>query len=595
MSNDGRIDELLDRWEDARERGQPIGVEELCADCPELATEVGRRIAVQETMSRMLDLEDTALSRGPTTIEQLRRNLFEKLPQFEFVAELGSGGMGVVFKARQVKLNRMVALKVLRAGTLARTDELERFRHEAMAVAQLQHPNIVQVYDVGDVDGLPFLCLELVDGGNLAEFARGAQQQPSDAARLIEKIARAVHHAHQRGIVHRDLKPANILLSSVSDHRREMSPGADDAAQFEPKIGDFGLAKYVDRQTGNTLSGAIVGTPAYMAPEQAAGKGRDVGPAADIYALGAVFYELLVGRPPFQGDSPSSIIAQIVNGEPIAVRRLRPEVPRDIETICHRCLQKDPAKRYQSAEALADDLRQFQNGEPIRARRVGIAERTWRWCRRNRMTAALAATAGILLTIILAIFVMQAVEASPQGTRITVQNAGFEHGLDHWKQVTDFDPNDSLTPEQEEVVRIQLQKSGVTTGESYKGKCSLELRCGPYGGGVSQQFDVPVVHGGRITVRAWVKMPNKGKAKNKVLSFTIQGVRDVQVVWTRAVDMGDPKFLGPHSRWTRLQFSAGALAAVDSFRIVLTTGNGKGKGPDDCVYIDDVEVWVSPE
>jgi eukaryotic-like serine/threonine-protein kinase len=299
---------------------------------------------------------------------------------YELLEELGRGGMGVVYKARQSKLNRLVALKMILAGEYAGEREIARFRTEAEAVARLQHPNIVQIFEVGEHDGHPYFSLEFVDGGSLAQKLDGTPLPPQKAARLVETLARAMYAAHQAGIVHRDLKPANVLLT----------------ADGTPKITDFGLAKKLDGGAGQTQSGAIMGTPSYMAPEQAGGKSKEIGPAADTYALGAILYELLTGRPPFKASTPLDTVLQVVSDEPVPPRQLQSKTPRDLETICLKCLQKAPGKRYASAEALAEDLRRFQAGEPITARPVGRLERGVKWTKRR------PAVAGLLAALVLA-------------------------------------------------------------------------------------------------------------------------------------------------------------------------------------------------
>jgi serine/threonine protein kinase len=286
-----------------------------------------------------------------------------QVPGYEILAELGRGGMGVVYKARQVSLNRLVALKMILAAEYAGMDELVRFRKEAEAVAGLQHPNIVQIHDIGEQNGLPFFCLEYVDGGGLADKLRGAPLAPREAARLVATLAEAVHYAHQRGILHRDLKPANILLTS----------------EGLPKITDFGLAKRLDHSSGQTRSGAIVGTPSYMAPEQAQGRSKMAGPTADVYALGAMLYECLTGRPPFKAETALDTLLQVLNQEPMAPRRLQPKVPRDLDTICLKCLQKNPQKRYSSAADLAADLERFLEGQPIAMRPPSLLQRLARF------------------------------------------------------------------------------------------------------------------------------------------------------------------------------------------------------------------------
>jgi WD40 repeat protein/tRNA A-37 threonylcarbamoyl transferase component Bud32 len=312
------------------------------------------------------------------------------VPGYEILRELGRGGMGVVYQARHLKLNRVVALKMVLAGGHAGPEDLARFLAEAEAVAALQHPHIVQLHDFGEHEGLPFFTLEFVPGGSLAGKLNGTPLPPKEAARVVEQLARAVHYAHGKGIVHRDLKPANVLLAEGGT----------------PKVTDFGLAKRVEVGSGLTATGAILGTPSYMAPEQAGGHGKRVGPAADVYALGAILYECLTGRPPFRAATALDTILQVVSEEPASVRQLQPGVPADLETICHRCLQKDPSRRYASAEELAEDLRHFQAGEPIKARPVGSAERVWRWCRRNPAVAGLlsAVAATLLLGAVVATY-----------------------------------------------------------------------------------------------------------------------------------------------------------------------------------------------
>jgi WD40 repeat protein len=317
------------------------------------------------------------------------------------LSELGHGGMGVVYKARQDRLKRLVALKMLLPGSYAGDAELARFRAEAEAVARLQHPNIIQIYEIGEAEGRPFFSLEFAEGGSLAKKLHGTPLPSEEAARVVEIISRAVDAAHQRGVVHRDLKPANILLAR-SDPIQGIPLGSspDEAGHYQLKVSDFGLAKQLDVESGQTQTGAILGTPSYMAPEQAAGKTHEIGPAADIYALGAVLYELLTGRPPFKAASQLDTVMQVVNEEPVPPSRLQSRVACDLETICLKCLEKEPKKRYGSAKDLAEELARFQKGEPIRARPVGRAERLWRWSRRNPRVAALAGTAAALLVLV---------------------------------------------------------------------------------------------------------------------------------------------------------------------------------------------------
>jgi eukaryotic-like serine/threonine-protein kinase len=298
---------------------------------------------------------------------QARDRGFPAVPGYEIVAELGRGGMGVVYHARQQSLKRLVALKMILAGLHSDATARVRFRTEAEAVARLQHPNIVQIYEVGQYDGRPYLSLEYIDGHNLLQRVAGRAQTEREAAQLVETLARAVHAIHRRGILHRDLKPTNVLLT----------------ADGTPKITDFGLAKVLDADGGPTRTETVLGTPSYMAPEQAAGDGRKVGEPADVYSLGAILYELLTGRAPFHGATPLNTLEQVRTQEPVPPRRLRGSLSLELETICLKCLEKDPCKRYPSALALADDLRCFLEGQPIQARPVPACLRLWRSARRR--------------------------------------------------------------------------------------------------------------------------------------------------------------------------------------------------------------------
>jgi serine/threonine protein kinase/tetratricopeptide (TPR) repeat protein len=302
-----------------------------------------------------------------------------EVPGYEILGELGRGGMGVVYKARQLRLNRVVALKMILAGDFASDDSVARFLSEAETVARLQHPNVVQIYAIGDAEGRPFVELEYVGGGSLHARLDGTPWVPSEAAELVERLACAIHEAHRLGIVHRDLKPGNILLT----------------LDGQPKITDFGLAKSVQQNTGLTRSESILGSPSYMAPEQAEGRAREVGPEADIYGLGANLYELLTGRPPFVAPTILATLDLVKNAEPLPPSRLQPGLPRDIETICLKCLQKEPYRRYATAEELAADLRRFLKGEPIQARPITPAERAIKWIKRRPSTAALYAVCAL--------------------------------------------------------------------------------------------------------------------------------------------------------------------------------------------------------
>jgi tetratricopeptide (TPR) repeat protein len=358
---------------------------------------------------------------------------FPAPPGYEILGELGRGGMGVVYKARHLRLNRLVALKMILAGAHAGAQELVRFRHEAEAAASLQHPNIVQIYEIGEEDGRPYLALEFVEGGSLAAQLDGTPQPPDAAGRLIETLARAVHHAHQQGIVHRDLKPANILLVSggvVSGEWSRDTTHDSPLTTHQPKITDFGLAKRVADSAGPTQSGTILGTPSYMAPEQASGKSRETGPTTDVYALGAILYELLTGHPPFKAAAPLDTILQVLSEDPVPPSRLQPKVPRDLETICLKCLHKDQRRRYLDALALAEDLRHFLADEPILARPVGRAERAAKWARRR------PALAGLLAVSLIAAVALLVLGISYQ-TRLQRSNTELATALEHATQEHD--------------------------------------------------------------------------------------------------------------------------------------------------------------
>jgi tetratricopeptide (TPR) repeat protein len=307
------------------------------------------------------------------------------VPGCEILSELARGGVGIVYKARQTRLNRIVALKILQPGGAMRPDARARFQIEGEAVARLHHPNIVQVFEVGEHDGMPYLLLEFLEGGTLYDRLRAKPMKPVEAVELVEGLARAIDSAHQHYIIHRDLKPSNVLL----------------AADGTTKITDFGLAKFLNEETGQTKTGSIMGTPSYMAPEQAEGRVREIGPATDIYALGAILYEALAGRPPFQGATAMDTIHKVLSQDPVPPTRLRKTVPADLQTICLKCLEKVPAKRYPTALALAEDLRRFRVGEPIEARPATAWERTRKWALRHpAWTISAGVTAAALLALL---------------------------------------------------------------------------------------------------------------------------------------------------------------------------------------------------
>src|SRR5262245_21581896 len=375
MPDDPRVAELLEELLDSGSTP-----EEVCRACPELLPQVRagwRRLRAVEAQLGALFPEST-FSAGATPLPTPD---LPRIPGYDVQGVLNRGGMGVVYKAWHLRLHRAVALKMLLAGPYARPEELERFLQEAEAVAGLRHANIVQVHDVGDLDGRPYFTMEYVEGGSLAQKLPGTPQPAGQAATLVATVAEAIRVAHQSGIVHRDLKPANILLT----------------ADGTPKVTDFGLARRLESGGALTVTGVPVGTPSYMAPEQAQGQRNAIGPAADVYALGAILYELLTGRPAFRAETAAATLQQVVAEDPVPPSRLNPQVPRDLETICLKCLRKEPAHRYDRATALADDLRRFGEGQPIQARPLSWVGRLWRWGQRKPAAAALVVTALALV------------------------------------------------------------------------------------------------------------------------------------------------------------------------------------------------------
>jgi serine/threonine protein kinase/predicted Zn-dependent protease len=423
------IDEACNRFELAWQAGQRPRLEDVLSGRPEperaimlqelIALDIayrrraGEQPQPEEYRARFPELADwsgallerTIADTGPGAPPAAAP---PSLPCYEILSELGRGAMGVVYKAWQTSLNRVVALKMIRAGDLADSRELARFHTEAEAVARLQHPHIVQIHEAGQHEGRLYIALECVDGSSLGRELSGTPWPARRAAQLVETLARAMHHAHRQGIVHRDLTPNNVLLTHDG----------------QPKITDFGLAKIlVGGGPTLTQTGVFMGTPSYTAPEQAAGKTKEVGPAADVYALGAILYECLTGRPPFKAETPQETLRQVESQEPVAPSRLQPKVPRDLSTVCLKCLQKEPRKRYASAEALAEDLGRFLAGLPVRARPMGRTARLWRWCRRNPAVASLLSAVAVLLIAVATVSTLSAVSLK---TELTQRKAAEE-------------------------------------------------------------------------------------------------------------------------------------------------------------------------
>ncbi|MGL4421833.1 MAG: serine/threonine-protein kinase [Gemmataceae bacterium] len=396
------IEELLLQWQDARDRGHSRTAEELCRDHPDLLDQLRGPILALEAMYARFGLDrPTPGSEGSTATESTHSinrltgiGVPPDIPGYDSLILIGEGGMGSVYRARQLGLQRFVAIKMIRAGRQARADQLTRFAAEAEAVARLRHPNIVQIYEVGQWQGQPYFSMEYVAEGTLAERLTTGLIPPRIVAEWVRTLAEAMQHAHSCGVIHRDLKPANILLRRKADASK-----LNDAV--EPLISDFGLAKFLDEES-TTRTGTVLGTPQYLAPEQVDGPSSAVGPAADVHALGVVLYEMLAGRPPYLGTSAMEILEQVRRSEPVPPSRLQPQIPAELEVISLKCLAKEPARRYPTAAALADDMGRYLRGEPILARRTSFWQRAFRWACREPWLAGLATLSTVALLALVA-------------------------------------------------------------------------------------------------------------------------------------------------------------------------------------------------
>ena len=328
------------------------------------------RLGLEAGAGRDADAEDLSEVASAPGAGRLR-----SLGDYDLLEEIAHGGMGVVYRAWQRSLNRQVAVKMIRSEHLARPEEIRRFRREAAAAASLRHPHIVAIHEAGEIEGQHFYSMDFVEGRSLAEVLREHALPARQAAAYVRTVAEAIHYAHEQGVLHRDLKPSNILIDS----------------QDVPRVADFGLAKVLQGEAEVTVTGQVMGSPSYMAPEQAAGRSREVDARTDVYALGAILYELLSGRPPFKAETSLETLKLVVDNEPVAPRLLNPRLPRDLETICLKCLEKEPGRRYASAQLLAEELGRFLRQEPILARPPGATGRLWRWCRRQPVRAGLVA------------------------------------------------------------------------------------------------------------------------------------------------------------------------------------------------------------
>ena len=470
------IGQIADEFTERCKRGEQPEIEEYVERYPHIADELRDVLTALQYLRPTSDAMDPEASGVMTDIEATPKNVVTQsehvgnrtttpkrgvsptsvpiLPNYEILGELGRGGMGIVYQARHLALNRVVALKMIRAGAFADVSMLERFRSEALAVAQLKHPNIVQIYDIGEwqqndsAERIPYFSLEFVEGGSLDMQWNGEPQPPREAAENVRTLSLAMQAAHDAGLVHRDLKPANVLV----------------ATDGTLKITDFGLVKRVGEDSGQTQTGAIVGTPSFMAPEQASGSSKEIGPAADIYSLGAILYAMICGRPPFKGTNALETLQQVRNQEPVAPRQLQPSCPKDLETICLKCLEKNERKRYATAELLADDLQAFLKHRPIRARPIGQTEQFLKWVRRNPTLTSLIAVIVLAVIVVIATLSFNNVtirqsrdkEIKARQDETTAKNQAI-----HAKQEETKAKNLAIQAEQKAVKA--LKKSNITT------------------------------------------------------------------------------------------------------------------------------------
>jgi len=444
--DDSRLNELLARYLQAVESGQPIEREQFIREHAEFADELREFFADKSRLDELAgrgepDLPVAAChidapTLPPESITRLDAPTLDSVAprdaaprpgaiiryfgDYELLEEIARGGMGVVYKARQVKLNRIVAIKMILSGQLASKEDVQRFYTEAEAAAGLDHPGIVPIYEVGEHDGQHYFSMGFVDGQSLSSRIADGPLPPREAADLLHRVSDAVQYAHDRGVIHRDLKPANILLQRSAVRSQKSALGRTESSTdlcsltsdlSSPKVTDFGLAKQLKGDSNLTGTGQILGTPSYMPPEQAAGRLNEIRETADVYSLGAILYATLTGRPPFQADNPLDTLMQVLEREPVSPRTLNPKIPRDLETICLKCLNKDRRHRYQTAAELRDELQRFLDGRPIHARPISRSARAWRWCQRNPVVATLTAAVLVCLVAGTVVSTMFAIEA----------------------------------------------------------------------------------------------------------------------------------------------------------------------------------------
>jgi eukaryotic-like serine/threonine-protein kinase len=460
------LEDLLSRWDHQYRAGQEPALESLCPVDSPLSEPLRDQIEKLKKLYAVWGVPPTE-----TVGSEQAAELLPAIPGHEVFGEIGRGGMGVVYKACDQELGRVVAIKTIAQGQYATADQQARFRAEAHAIARLRHPNIIAIHTIGEYENRPYLSLEFAEGGSLAQRLAEKPMAAREAAALVETLARAVHAAHQAGVIHRDLKPSNVLR----------------AADGTPKVSDFGVAKLLDAGSERTASGQPLGTPSYMAPEQADGRSKHVGPATDVYSLGAILYQALTGRPPFLGGSALETLNLVITTDVVSPTRLRPDMPRDLESICLNCLEKNPNDRYATAVDLAEDLGRFLDGRPTLARPIGPAGRVWRWSRRNPRVASLSAAvvvsliAGTVVSSLLTARAMRA-EASTRRERDRTQIEA-----NRFKAVNEFIRNDLLAqasvdaqatlgaqPEPELKVRTALDRAADKIGERFANQPEVE-------------------------------------------------------------------------------------------------------------------------
>ncbi len=478
------------------------------------------------------DLDETIQSDGQSQIanhsDATAGDRVQYFGEYELLSEIARGGMGVVYKARQVKLNRLVALKMILSGQLAGEQELKRFQAEAEAAAKLDHPGLVPIFEIGEHDGRHFIAMAYVEGRSLAAKLRDeGPMQPKEAAKLVRKITDAIHYAHLKGVVHRDLKPGNVLLDTNG----------------EPRVTDFGLAKQVDTDSELTASGQVLGTPSYMPPEQAAGKLSDIGPASDIYSLGAILYACLTGRPPFQGASPTDVILQVLNDTPPAPRTLNRKVDRDLNTIVMKCLDKPIGGRYEKAAYLRGDLDHYLRGEPIQARPIGRFARTVRWSMRHKAVSTLGAALLFSLLYPAAIGAWQLF--GNERTRSAFAN---------------------LLTDEAKLVTSSRDKVAEKTLEMFGDPLVFKIRAG------SSCGDEPTHFGKGARVRLWLEITENGESEvvdQEYIDLRLNAA-DVEINLTYNLVRTQPNKQGHEDWYRRLTLEVIDSNSIDSKSLFLT-------------------------